>query len=77
MRAVRMLGRQAVGVVCRPDPEAAGSQVVVRVMASAICGSERHAYLGDAELPGNGGTRRPGSWSRCRRTAACASETGY
>jgi L-iditol 2-dehydrogenase len=50
-----MLGREQVEVIDRPDPEPAGDRVVVRVMASALCGSERHGYFGPEARPGNGG----------------------
>jgi L-iditol 2-dehydrogenase len=50
-----MLGREQVEVIDRPDPEPAGDRVVVRVMASALCGSERHGYFGPEARAGNGG----------------------
>ena len=50
-----MLGREQVEVIDRPDPEPAGDRVVVRVMASALCGSERHAYFGPEPRAGSGG----------------------
>jgi L-iditol 2-dehydrogenase len=50
-----MLGREQVEVIDRPDPEPAGDLVVVQVMASALCGSERHAYFGPEPRAGNGG----------------------
>jgi propanol-preferring alcohol dehydrogenase len=50
-----MLGHEQVEVIDRPDPEPAGDRVVVRVMASALCGSERHAYFGPEPRAGNGG----------------------
>jgi propanol-preferring alcohol dehydrogenase len=50
-----MLGRERVEVIDRPEPEPAGDRVVVRVMASALCGSERHAYAGPEPRAGNGG----------------------
>jgi threonine dehydrogenase-like Zn-dependent dehydrogenase len=55
VRAVRMLGREQVEVIGRPDPEPSGDRVVVQVMASALCGSERHAYFGPEPRTGNGG----------------------
>jgi threonine dehydrogenase-like Zn-dependent dehydrogenase len=43
LRAVRMMGNKQVQVVDVPKPEADGTQVVVRVRASAICGSDLHS----------------------------------
>jgi L-iditol 2-dehydrogenase len=50
-----MLGREQVEVIDRPDPEPAGDRVVVQVMVSALCGSERHGYAGPEPRAGNGG----------------------
>jgi propanol-preferring alcohol dehydrogenase len=55
-----MLGRERVEVIDRPEPEPAGDRVVVRVMASALCGSERHAYAGPEPRAGNGGHEAAG-----------------
>jgi|TARA_B100000315_G_scaffold232821_1_gene245422 threonine dehydrogenase-like Zn-dependent dehydrogenase len=60
MKAVKMLGEEHVTVVDLPDPEAEGNHVVVKIMASALCGSERHAYYGSNELPGNAGHEAAG-----------------
>jgi L-iditol 2-dehydrogenase len=60
VRAVRILGREQVEVIDRPDPEPAGDRVVVQVMASALCGSERHAYFGPEPRAGNGGHEAAG-----------------
>ncbi len=42
MRAVRMLGERKVEVVDVPKPQAQGGEVVVRVRAAALCGSDLH-----------------------------------
>jgi threonine dehydrogenase-like Zn-dependent dehydrogenase len=44
MRVVRLLGGRQLTVVDVPEPEPIDDHVVVKVMASAICGTERHAY---------------------------------
>lgn len=44
MRAVRILGDQRVDIIDAPEPEPHDDYVVVKVVASAICGTERHAY---------------------------------
>jgi L-iditol 2-dehydrogenase len=55
-----MLGHGQVEVIDRADPEPAGDRVVVQVMASALCGSERHAYVGPEPRAGNGGHEAAG-----------------
>ena len=44
MRVVNVLGDERVEVIDAPEPTADGDHVVVKVMASAICGTERHTY---------------------------------
>lgn len=44
MKTVRFLGNQQVAVVELPDPVPHDNHVVVKIMASTICGTERHAY---------------------------------
>ncbi|HJN52665.1 MAG: zinc-binding dehydrogenase [Pseudomonadales bacterium] len=61
MKAVRMLGNEQVSVVDIPDPQAEGNQVSVKIMSSALCGSERHVYYGSNELPGNAGHEAAGT----------------
>jgi len=46
MKTVQVLGGRRVEVVDRPEPVPRPGEVVVRVMASALCGSERHGYEG-------------------------------
>ena len=49
MKSVKMLGKGKVEVVERPKPEAKDDWAVVRIRASAICGSERGHYLNGAK----------------------------
>jgi threonine dehydrogenase-like Zn-dependent dehydrogenase len=44
MRTVSLLGDRHVEVRDQPEPEPRQDHVVVKVMASSICGTERHAY---------------------------------
>ena len=43
MKAVKMLGNRGLEVVDAPVPEARGDEVLIRVRASGICGSDLHA----------------------------------
>ena len=47
MRTVHMLGNSEIEVVELPEPEPKDDRVVVRIMASGICGTERHTYDGE------------------------------
>ena len=47
MRAVKFVGNGCVDVVDVPKPKAAKGWVIVRVKASALCGSGLHTYLSD------------------------------
>jgi 2-desacetyl-2-hydroxyethyl bacteriochlorophyllide A dehydrogenase len=66
VRSVAVLGGGRVEVTDRPEPVPGPGQVVVRVMASALCGSERHGYEGAARAvpagatAGNGGHEAAG-----------------
>ncbi len=60
MKTVRMLGREKVEVVDLPDPEPKDDLVVVKVMSSALCGSEKAAYFGEAALDSNAGHEAAG-----------------
>jgi L-iditol 2-dehydrogenase len=60
MKAVKMLGNEQVSVVDMPDPQADGRQIIVKIMSSALCGSERHAYYGSHVIPGNAGHEAAG-----------------
>lgn len=55
MRAIQYQGNKRFGIVEVPDPRPLPGEVLVRVSASAICGSERHGYSADYESPTNGG----------------------
>ena len=73
MRTVRMLGEGRVDVIDVPEPEPGAEEVVVRVMASPVCGSERHVYedaggLGAAQ-GFNGGHEAAGVVSRAGAAA--------
>ena len=70
MRAVKFLGRERVSVREYPNPEPQEGQVVVRIRASALCGSELHAYRGEQALESNPGHEPAGiivDASRSRR----------
>jgi L-iditol 2-dehydrogenase len=54
MRAMVFQGVGDMALQERPDPKAAGGEVVVAVRAAGICGSDVHGYLGAT------GRRRPG-----------------
>jgi L-iditol 2-dehydrogenase len=47
MRTVRLLGNRGVKVIEMPEPEPKDDQVVVKIMSSGICGTERHTYDGE------------------------------
>ncbi len=70
MRAVKFFGRERVAVREYPNPKPQEGQVVVRIRASALCGSELHAYRGEQELESNPGHEPAGvvvDASRSRR----------
>jgi threonine dehydrogenase-like Zn-dependent dehydrogenase len=50
-----MLGAERVSVMDVPEPEPSGPLVVVKIMASTICGSEMHSYRGPKAHDSNGG----------------------
>ena len=50
MKAVRFLGNGKVEVVEAPGPMPAKGQALVRILTSAICGSEKHALQAGMEL---------------------------
>jgi propanol-preferring alcohol dehydrogenase len=60
MLTVQMLGNEKVAVRELPDPEPEGSLVVVKIMASAICGSEIGAYRGRNRMEHNSGHEASG-----------------
>ena len=47
MKAVSMPGRERIEVIDVPEPEPSGESVVVKVLASTICGSEHVTYRGE------------------------------
>jgi L-iditol 2-dehydrogenase len=47
MRAVQLLGHQSAALVDLPQPEPAPGEVLIRVEAAGICGTDRHLYLGE------------------------------
>ncbi len=47
MRAVKFVGNGCVEVVDVPKPKAAKGSVIVKVMTSALCGSDLHIYFSD------------------------------
>jgi 2-desacetyl-2-hydroxyethyl bacteriochlorophyllide A dehydrogenase len=54
MQAVQVLGGRRVQVIDCPEPARRPGEVVVRVMASALCGSERHGFDGPARAAPDG-----------------------
>ncbi len=55
MKTVKMLGSERVAVIELPVPEPSGPLVVVKIMASTICGSEMHGYREPHAQDSNGG----------------------
>ena len=55
MRGVKFLGNSRVEIGELPDPSVGDGDVLVRVKASAICGSEMGKYRGPDPLDGNAG----------------------
>jgi len=55
MRGVRFLGNSKVEVVDLPDPKIGEGDVLVKVKASALCGSEMGSYRGANPMDGNPG----------------------
>lgn len=55
MRAVKFLGNSKVEITELPCPEVGEGDVLVKVKASAICGSEMGAYRGAKPMDGNPG----------------------
>jgi len=49
MRALKLLGNRQAEIVDVPQPELEPGRVLVRLEASAICGSEMHGFLKDAD----------------------------
>jgi threonine dehydrogenase-like Zn-dependent dehydrogenase len=55
LKTVRMLGNKQSEVIETPDPEPVDDLVVVKVMSSAVCGTEHKAYYADKPTPVHGG----------------------
>jgi threonine dehydrogenase-like Zn-dependent dehydrogenase len=55
MRGVKFLGNSKVEITDLPDPEMGAGDVLVKVKASAICGSELGSYRRSEPMDGNGG----------------------
>ena len=55
MRGVRFLGNSRVEIADLPDPKIGEGDVLVKVKASAICGSEMGGYRGPKPMDGNPG----------------------
>ncbi len=52
MKAMVYEGVETLGIHTRPDPDPAAGELLIRVDAVGICGSDMHAYLGhDARRP--------------------------
>lgn len=76
MKSLRYQGDGVVNWVDLPDPTPGPGQVVVRTAVSALCGSEKHTYLGAGQEVGNPGHEAAGtivavgegvSWRRGQR----------
>ena len=61
MKTVRMLGDRKSEIIDVPDPEPTDDMVVVKMMSSVVCGTERAAYFGKAPIPINGGAGHEGA----------------
>jgi len=55
MKAVKLLGNSKVTVAEFPTPEPEDGQVLIRVTASGLCGSELKSLRAEKESPSNGG----------------------
>jgi L-iditol 2-dehydrogenase len=55
MKTVYMLGKEQIEVVDIPEPELKDDLVVVRIMASGICGTEYTPYYAKNGLETNSG----------------------
>ena len=47
MRAVQLLGPRSIALVDLPPPAPAPDEVMVRIEAAGICGTDRHLFLGE------------------------------
>jgi threonine dehydrogenase-like Zn-dependent dehydrogenase len=60
MKTVHMLGKEKVETLDLPEPEPYDDFVVVKIMCSAICGTEHNSYFGAASLASNSGHEAAG-----------------
>ena len=60
MKTVHMLGKEQIEVFDIPEPEPKDDLVVVKIMASGICGTEHTPYYGKSELETNRGHEAAG-----------------
>ncbi|MDD5189752.1 MAG: zinc-binding dehydrogenase [Dehalococcoidales bacterium] len=61
MKAIRVQGNKQIEVIEVPDPQPKDDLVVVKIMASTICGTEHTYYEGKNALPTPGGTGHEGA----------------
>ena len=60
MRALKLEGQGTVSVTQVPDPVPGPDEVLIETAASALCGSELHAYRGPGKAEGNTGHEAAG-----------------
>lgn len=61
MKTIRVKGNKQIEVIEFPDPQPKDDLVVVKIMASTICGTEHNFYEGKMSLPLNGGRGHEGA----------------
>ena len=64
----RFVGKGGIGFEERPVPAPGPGQLLVRVRANALCGSERGQFFGGSEVTPD--TKLRGSWQRQDRKRA-------
>jgi len=60
MKTVHILGKGQSEIMEVDEPKAVDNKVVVKIESSLICGTEKGYYLGERELPDNGGHEAAG-----------------
>lgn len=60
MKTVHMLGKGEVEILDIPEPEPKDDLVVVKILTSAICGTEKPSYFGNSVLESNSGHEAAG-----------------
>lgn len=71
MKAVKLQAPRRASVVEEPTPIAGPGEVVIRIDATGLCGSDLSTWLGHHPFAGRlscSGTRRPAPWSPSPRT---------